>query len=105
MSYRPNFGPCPFCGRRSSTFIVNSTVKGADPNAIEDQASLTCACGVTMKAKTEQEHFEPVSGDLYRRVPQIRALDVLAEKWNHRAGIPSSGASRHLPPGEGGGGA
>ena len=98
MSYRPHFEPCPFCGRRSTTFVVNSTVKGADPKAIEDEASLACACGVTMKAKTEQEHFEPVSGDLYRRVPQIRALDVLAEKWNHRAKIPSSVASSHLPP-------
>ena len=96
MSYRPNFEACPFCGRRSSTFIVNSTVK--HPSAIEEEASLTCACGVTMKAKTVQEHFEPVSGDLYRRVPQIRALDVLAERWNHRAVIPSSVASSHLPP-------
>lgn len=84
VSYRPHFENCPFCGRSGGTFVVNATIKGADANAIEDEAYLGCACGANMRAKSEPETYRQITGELYQRIPPMRALDVLAAKWNRR---------------------
>ena len=65
--------PCPFC--EGTQFVRND---------FEDIGIITCRCGAGMKAKTIPEHFELVSGDIYRKIPEKKGFDIASMKWNMR---------------------
>lgn len=66
--------PCPFCGNKR--LVYNWDVDG--------DGQITCVCGARMIAKAVREHYELVSGDLYRKIPSVSGKDVVVEKWNRR---------------------
>lgn len=99
MNDSAGFDNCPFCGCGSGRFVINTLGRQGD---FCEEAFVACECSARMKALAEPERYEHLAEDLYRRIPRRSALDILREKWNRRAGAPSSGASRHLSPaGEG----
>ena len=67
--------PCPFCG--NNRLAYNWTVDG--------EGQITCPCGARMVASTIREHYEQVSGDIYRKIPSVNGKDVVREVWNRRA--------------------
>lgn len=65
--------PCPFCG--NERLIHNWTC---------DEGLISCSCGATMRAKTEEERFEQIGTDIYRKIPRKEGKVLVVEKWNRR---------------------
>lgn len=67
--------PCPFCGSKSLAY--NWTLCG--------EGVISCPCGARMSADTQKEHYDLVSGDIYRKIPTLQGKDIVLEHWNRRA--------------------
>ena len=79
-----NFNPCPFCGSKED-LRIDLARAGNIAQAEADNARITCTrCQVVMEAYAEAEHFIPLEGDLYKRIPKKYADEVLQERWNKR---------------------
>jgi transcription elongation factor Elf1 len=64
---------CPFCG--GTQFSVYSRI---------EEGGITCACGASMKCKSEPGGYEPVGDNMYRRIPFRSGLSIAKERWNGR---------------------
>ena len=72
---------CPFCGSLELDVI-------SEP----DEGAIRCSfCRAEIRAKTEDERFELIRDDIYRRIPKKFGLAIATEKWNRRAArLPST---------------
>ena len=78
--------PCPFCGGKD--FTINLSISnGKTVSEYADIASIGCrTCDAEIRnVIMVSEHFVPVEGGLYKKVPTKYAEEVLVEAWNRRA--------------------
>lgn len=68
--------PCPFCG--STSLADNWSTDGFGEGVI------SCSCGASMRAKTENECYTLIGGDIYKRIPMKQGKDLVLERWNRR---------------------
>lgn len=65
---------CPFCGGKQFAVFSNT-----------DEGGITCACGASMKCKSEPEFYEQVCNNLYKKIPFRYGFEIAKERWNRRA--------------------
>ena len=65
--------PCPFCG---STSLVR--------NFYPTEGIISCACGARIICKTEDEKYELIGDDIFRKIPRKLGGAIAVERWNRR---------------------
>lgn len=66
--------PCPFCGGDELLY-----------QDFQDHGLVKCSCGAMVKVLAEDEHFEQIEGNIYRKVERRSGGDLAVDAWNRRS--------------------